>query len=165
MTSHNLHCEKGFSLIELMIVVVIIGILAAVAVPGYMSHVRKTNQADGIHRILDIKTAQEKFYALNDIYAQDIATLAGMLNFDSTVTDMFLFTISDTSSLTTTYTAFSQNDLDGDTVRRDCWEIDPPRAEPIQIIPGVAPHDVAPYTGATYSDCQEDGEGVNISLF
>ena len=161
MTSRNLHSEKGFSLMELLIVVTIIGILAAVATPAYISHVRKTRQADGIHRILDIKTAQEKFYALNDTYAASIAALGNMITFDANDITIFSFTISDTSNLTTTFTALSQNDINEDTTRRDCWSISSPPSD----LDGDGNVDSEPTQITGVANCTADGEGVNISLF
>jgi prepilin-type N-terminal cleavage/methylation domain-containing protein len=61
--------SKGFTLIELMIVVVIIGILAAVAVPAYFNHILRSRQADAYHNLLDIKAAQEVVYSLENNYA------------------------------------------------------------------------------------------------
>lgn len=151
MISHNLHSEKGFSLIELMIVVAIIGILAAVAVPGYLSHIRKTRQVEGIHRLLDIKTAQEKYYALEDTYAPDLASLASYVSFDTADTEFFTFTVSDTSSLTTSFTILSQNDINGDTDWTDCWEIDEIATKPTQ--------------NTATNDCAAAGENINVSLF
>ena len=63
------HSSKGFTLIELMIVVVIIGILAAVAVPAYFNHILRSRQADAYHNLLDIKAAQEVVYSLENNYA------------------------------------------------------------------------------------------------
>jgi prepilin-type N-terminal cleavage/methylation domain-containing protein len=61
--------SKGFTLIELMIVVVIIGILAAVTVPAYFNHILRSRQADAYHNLLDIKAAQEMVYSLENDYA------------------------------------------------------------------------------------------------
>ncbi len=60
--------HQGITLIELMIVVAIMGIMAAVAFPSYMSHVQKTKRADGQTKLLEIMSLQERHYSLNNTY-------------------------------------------------------------------------------------------------
>ncbi len=59
---------KGFTLIELMIVIAIIGILAAVAYPSYQDSVRKAGRADAISALLAEAGRMEEFYMNNDTY-------------------------------------------------------------------------------------------------
>jgi type IV pilus assembly protein PilA len=57
------HTQQGFTLIELMIVVAIIGILAAVAVPAYQDYAKRANASEGLTLAAAAKTAVEDFWA------------------------------------------------------------------------------------------------------
>lgn len=59
----------GFSLIELMIAVAIVGILAAVALPSYRDSVVRGQRAEAIAALLEAQQFMERFYAANDRYS------------------------------------------------------------------------------------------------
>lgn len=69
--------SRGFTLVELMIVIAIIGILAAVGYPAYTSAVKKANRADAIDALLTFSQQMEKYFLVNDSYAG--ATVAGLM--------------------------------------------------------------------------------------
>lgn len=67
--------QRGFSLIEVMIVMAIIGVLFAVAYPSYQQHMIETRKADGLSIINKVIQAQERFYVNRLTYTIDLTEL------------------------------------------------------------------------------------------
>jgi type IV pilus assembly protein PilE len=61
--------QRGFTLIELMIVVVIVGVLLGIALPGYQNYVLRTNRTAAQADLLAAAQAMEKHFAINFTYA------------------------------------------------------------------------------------------------
>jgi type IV pilus assembly protein PilE len=68
---------RGFTLIELMIVLAVIGIILAIAVPSYNSQIRKTRRAEATARLQQIAVLEEKFRSENPGYTNAWARLGG----------------------------------------------------------------------------------------
>ncbi len=63
------HHRQGFTLVELMIVVSIVGLLAAIALPSYRNHVLRTNRTVAKAALVDLVSRQESYYVDRKIYA------------------------------------------------------------------------------------------------
>lgn len=68
----------GFSLIELMIAVAIVGIIAAVAYPSYVQYTVKSNRAAAQGHLLDIIQQEQQYLIDNRAYTSTLADLNGM---------------------------------------------------------------------------------------
>jgi len=73
MTSDRVARTRGFSLIELLIVVVLASIIMALGIPSYREYAMRANRADATSALLRIGTAQERFFLDEDTYTTDLA--------------------------------------------------------------------------------------------
>jgi len=69
--------KRGFTLIELMIVIAIIGILAAVAVPQYSAYRSRSYNAAAIEDLKNAEIAQEIYFSQHQTYCSNTSTLIG----------------------------------------------------------------------------------------
>lgn len=67
--------SRGFTLMEMMIVVVILAILAAIALPSYQKYVLRSHRAEGQALLSEAAARQERYFAQNNSYAGTAAAL------------------------------------------------------------------------------------------
>ena len=67
--------QAGFSLTELLVVIVIIGILAALALPKFLNVITRAKATEAKLMLKQVYQLQETFYIENDLYANDLAAL------------------------------------------------------------------------------------------
>jgi type IV pilus assembly protein PilE len=60
--------QRGFTLIEIMVVVMVMAVLASIALPSYQEQVRKGRRADALAAMNETAQALERFYTLNNTY-------------------------------------------------------------------------------------------------
>lgn len=65
--------QLGFTLIEVMVVVAIVGILSAIALPSYRSYIERGDRASARAALLEAQQFMERFYATNDRFTTDVA--------------------------------------------------------------------------------------------
>lgn len=78
--------HRGFTLIEVMLVVAILGILAAIAIPNFSEHLRKGRRADAMGALVNFSAAMERYYTQHNTYlgtAQGDAPSAPLATFFS----------------------------------------------------------------------------------
>jgi len=121
---HSLRSEAGFTIIELMVVVVVVGVLAGIAVPIYGSYVKRTRVTEAQSRMGDMLTAAKSF--AQDHAASDgtpmwppVAGQYGLV--DLGATDNFTYEISSgggqpADATPLVITATGKNELTGVTV-------------------------------------------------
>ena len=95
--------ENGLTLIELMIVVLIVGVLAAVAIPVYTSYVQRARRADAKTALLQVRGAQETYRAEHGSFAASAAALQNTMGAPQTTISPYYtwgFTVLNQNSFT-----------------------------------------------------------------
>ena len=101
--------QQGFTLIELMIVIAIIGILAAIAIPAYQNYTIRAQVSEGLSLAGGIETAFDECYANHGTAAGSCATLAD-LGINNAITGTYVSSMTYKSGLiTATYGGANAN--------------------------------------------------------
>jgi len=109
--------QSGFSLIELLVVMVIIGFLTALVLPYYGRNVAKSRQATAQAQLCAVQQAQEVYKFQYGSYTTNTALLSNWLS----TAGNYTFTM--VAANATTFTAQAQGNIDGDGTL-DQWTID-----------------------------------------
>jgi type IV pilus assembly protein PilE len=78
---HALRCSRGFTLIELMVVVIIATLLLSIAVPSYMSQIRQSRRTEAKTAILDLSGREERYLSTNPASYTNNPALLGYVGF------------------------------------------------------------------------------------
>ncbi|HEX4330210.1 MAG TPA: type IV pilin protein [Burkholderiales bacterium] len=104
--------HRGFTLIELMIVVIVISVLAAIAIPSYTAYITRGKRASARTAIQNLAQIEERFFTQNNNYqsvAAGSSVTAGWVNFvgDVYTTRYYDLTVTTAAGTTTTAAAFT----------------------------------------------------------
>jgi type IV pilus assembly protein PilA len=151
----KLHTRKGgFTLIELMIVVAIIGILAAIAIPNFLRFQLRSRVGEGKTNIAGIRTAEEAYFAEYNTYVgagQQPAVLPGnnktdwptpALGFDTIGwfpegEVYYQYQVSYASATPTLYTVHGTSDIDGNGANNEWGYVHAPPGVTVGIALGT----------------------------
>lgn len=105
--------QQGFTLIELMIVVAIIGILAAVAIPAYQDYTIRAKVTEGVGMAAAAKTAVSEYRLSKGTYP----TNNGSAGLGTTIKSPYVRSLTvNTGIITVTFTATANTAIDGKTL-------------------------------------------------
>ena len=84
-----MHRSKGFTLIEMLIVIAVLTILVMVALPTYQNQVLKGNRSVAKGKLLDLVAKQEQFFADNKVYSNTLDAFLGLGTTNAGVDDNY----------------------------------------------------------------------------
>lgn len=130
--------SKGFTFIEMIIVVAIVAILAAIAIPSYQQHVRKTKRVEMQSELLEIASKLQQFKAVHHTFTPNgtaitfsdlgyAADYSGIANFPKSGTATYKVSIENVTQNSWLLVAITENNQKGDgalgldSQGQKCW--------------------------------------------
>lgn len=122
--------SRGFTLIEMMIVVVIVGILAAIAIPNYQQYIRRSHRTAAQAEMMDIANRQKQFLLSNRAYVSKADLESSGYQLPTDLRSRYSYTITvgtDTlPSFVINFTALGAQVADGDLSLSSAGDKTPP---------------------------------------
>ena len=130
--------ENGFTLLELIIVVLIVGIVSAIAIPTFMGFQSSSRQAEVKANLGSLGSTAEAYFAEHESYVTPINLLGwevnGLARYDyayngwtlnyANTSNQVLYNVGeDSAATTTTFLAAAEGNIDNDS-GEDCWTFD-----------------------------------------
>jgi type IV pilus assembly protein PilE len=103
--------KRAFSLIEMLIVLVIIGVLLAITFPQYQNYMRRARRMEAVHAIQSLRLIEEKYRRNNPQYGS-LSEIQSLISFE--LSDYYSFLISGASATAFTITATALGDQNND---------------------------------------------------
>lgn len=127
--------QKGFTLIELMVVIAIIGILASIAIPSYREYVRRARATEATGALADMRIRMEQCFQDNRSYA----LCAAQCNAPAGTSTQFAYSCTAGTPTATTYTLqavgagdmaaytyrITQDNAKSSSFNATCWSLKP----------------------------------------
>ncbi len=131
ITLQSEYRSPGFSLIEMMVTLAIVGIIFAVATPAYFNHLSKSRQTKAIGTLMEIKAAQEIYFAENGTAATNISQLPEF----TTAGTYYIGKYYKYEITAAAGTMRAHGDLNGDGNFCDIWDVNRDMDKPVEVDP------------------------------
>lgn len=120
--------QGGFTLIELMIAIVVIGILAAIAIPNYQGYLIKSARTAAQAQMMDLANRQQQFLLSNRSYVDKATLEASGFSLEGRLASRYDYSVAvdATPSFTITFTAKGAQLSDGDLTLNSAGVKSPP---------------------------------------
>jgi type IV pilus assembly protein PilE len=144
--------QPGFTLIEMMVVVLLLSIIMALSIPGYRQYVQRANRTDATSDLLRLAASQERFYLQNGTYATNAQLAAAPpagLGFAGSKTKRGYYNVAITVANATRFTATAT--ADGGEKQKDDHKCETFRINESGL--REAADDGGSYTAVTAEEC------------